>query len=100
MDPDATRRAALSRARQIANAAEQDAGPAAPLHGITVGSVLDYPELRMFVAVTGITAGCIYALGVRQEQPWTALKELRMPPSLVRFRLERHWLRLVPDRRR
>ena len=100
MDADQLRRLALSRARQVANQARQNAQTPASLCGLAVGDVLDYIELGLFVAVTSITPGCVHVLGVRQFAPGTALKELHMPADLVRFRLQRRWLRLVPDRRR
>ena len=100
MDADGLRRAALSRARQIANQAKRDAEQSASLHGVAPGDVLDYVELHLFVAVTGIAPGGMHALGVRQEQPWAALKDVRMPSSLLELRLSRRWLKLVPHRHR
>jgi len=100
MHPDVLRRIALSRARQIANAAQQDADPCRPLYGIAPGAVLDHAEPQLFLAVTAISPDCMFALGIRQVEPWTPLHEVRMPADLLRFRLQRRWLKVVPDRRR
>ncbi len=99
MNPEQLRRLALSRARQIANDVRREATPCSPLHGITPGDVLDYPELCLFLAVTHVARDCLFALGVRQAEPWTALKELRMPADLLLFRLQRRALKPVPQRR-
>ena len=100
MHPDLLRRIALSRARQVASTVLDSAEPCRPLCGIVPGDVLAYDQLKLFLAVTEISPGCLCAFGVRQAEPWTALKEVRMPPDLLRFRLQRRWLKVVPDRRR
>lgn len=89
------RRQALSRARGIANQARPARVAGYRLYGIMAGDVLDWSDRGMFLAVESVTYESLYAQGVLQDDPWGAVRDIRMVAEMVHVRLQNGWLTKV-----
>jgi hypothetical protein len=97
---DANRRAALSRARSLANSARSPHNGRLQLQNIAAGDVVDWPDQRLFLAIVRVTQGCLYALGVSQADPSATVRDVRMGAYPLGLRLSNGWLAKVPGLRR